>query len=318
MRSGESENGFRAIVAMLALAIALANVMVPARADATELFFAGFETKARDGYDASISVAIRGKERKAAGSLSLSRDLRRKTGRGGSRGYVLADYKTPRATARWRGMAMELGELGNIDLSFHPHSIKVRKRLGIGCRYERARIVRGKFRGSAVFEGERAYSGFELSRVRGVVGRIVVRGCNGRFRAGNWAQRSGRRIPSDRSYYVHSDGPVGTDVTSFSAQKTSHGRRSVDVMFGAEMARKFAGSPVRVEKQISLRAPRRRFTVAGARAILTPPRPFLGAARVEDREMNGDLRVLFPGEEAMALTPAKAKFLAARSIAGSK
>ncbi len=313
MSAGDSRIRSRLTAAAASLLAGSALAFIPASAEGAEVFFAGFESEAANDYDAATSVVARGKHRKTSGHVSLS-----KGAMGSRRAHLGAQYRTPRATASWKGLEMDLGELGSIEMRFERRMVKVRKRLGTGCRYERARVARGTFVGRAAFEGERNYSGFERERVRGVIGKITVRGCRGNRRSETWMKSAGRLPRGLRWFFVSSAGPAVGEITEFWAAKEDNGPRlpgPPETSFGVGMARWSADDRVRVSKSVYLGAPPRTFTVAGGRATLTPPRPFAGSARVSEGSMTGDLTISFPGEEPMALTPAKAKFTGARAIA---
>jgi len=199
-------------------------------------------------------------------------------------------YKAPAMVAE-TSMQSDLGELGQISVSFH----RTAQPTSASCGKETVRFDSGKYEGAIDFHGEEGYTNVEATTAPGNIDYLLSVACGGVFFGGG---PSGRARGASLSVRNPALGP------ELSVSKSRPGAVAEITASTSEYS-----NGILSERFLRLRMPSKGFSYDRRlrTATVRPPRPFAGRARFDlgkkaAQRWSGDLTVDLPGRARVPLT----------------
>lgn len=199
-------------------------------------------------------------------------------------------YRAP-ATVTETSMQSDLGELGEISVTFH----RTNQATSVPCGKEKIRFDSGQYEGRIVFHGEEGYTSAEVTSVPGSVDFYAAAVCGGSFlESGPTGRARGAAL------LVRNPG-LGPELS------VSKRRPGAAALISARMSEYSNG--IAIQRFTTLRVPGTAFRYDRRlrTATVRPPAPFAGSARFDlgkkaGRRWSGDLTVDMPGRGGVPLT----------------
>lgn len=268
---------------MLALVAVLGSLAFPGASSAAPALGApgGFKLRASNGYAMRV-WAVPARQQRPAGILVV-------VGRKGSS----VTYSAP-ATVTETSIQANLGELGEIDVSFHP-SGQAKSEHPV-CSRRRVAFDSGFYEGTIKFDGEEGYAQVDATRATGDLQFALDLICPGGGSSGSGPGVPGAELRID---------PRGSrQGVSLEAKKNRPGGRA---HFGASIEEVHAG--IAISRAIGAWGPPTSFDYDPmlSSATVAPPAPFSGHATYRrnakpPNRWTGTLSVDFPGHSDVSLT----------------
>jgi hypothetical protein len=268
-----------AVVLALLCAVALVNMpfRASAKASAALPVPGAFRLQGTNGY--RLYVVAEPPRKGSRGSLLIVAAVKGKQ----------VTYHAP-ATVTETSMQSNLGELGEISVSFHRSGLAT----AIPCGKRTVRFASGTYEGRIVFHGEEGYTSVEATTVVGDAAFLVSGFCGPGFVEGSSGSRNGAELR------VRNPG-LGPNLT------VEKSRPGAPALIFARLTEYENG--ISIERVTGWRIPAGDFTYDPhlRSASVHPPAPFSGSARFDlglkaGRRWSGDLAVDMPGRADVPLT----------------